>query len=98
MKHDLAAQIHRMGAFLGKDLSPQAVAAIAEYGTFERMSANPFTNREGNLRIDFSIVHPMRKGEVGDWKNYFTTEQTARFKAVWDQKMGGTGLEKYVDM
>jgi len=26
------------------------------------------------------------------------SEQDERFKAVWDQKMGGTGLEKYVDM
>jgi alcohol sulfotransferase len=86
-----------MGAFLGKDLSPQAVAAIADYGTFERMSANPFTNREGNPRIDFSIVHPMRKGEVRDWRNYFTTAQNARFKAVWEQKMGGTALAKYFD-
>ncbi len=98
MKHDLAAQIRRMGAFLGKELSPQAVAAIAEYGTFERMRANPYTNRDGNPRVDFSIAHPMRKGEVGDWRNYFTTEQDERFKAVWDQKMGGTGLAKYFDM
>jgi sulfotransferase len=98
MKHDFATQIHRIGAFLGKDLSPRAVAAIAEHGEFQRMSANPFTNREGHPRMDFSIRRPPRKGEVGDRRNHFTNEQNERFKAVWDQRMGGTVLAEYFDI
>ena len=32
--------------------------------------------------------------QVGDWRNHFTAEQNARFKAVWEQKMGGTALSQ----
>ena len=35
----------------------------------------------------------MRKGIVGDWKNYFTPEQAARLDAVYDEKMKGTGID-----
>jgi sulfotransferase family protein len=88
MQQDFATHIHRLGTFLGRHLSPQAVAAIADYASFANMSVNPFTNREGNPMMDFSIARFLRKGVVGDWKNHFTAEQDARFKAVWEQKMG----------
>ena len=98
MQQDLATHIRRLGTFLGWHLSPQAVAAIADYASFESMSANPFTNREGNPMMDFSIARFLRKGVVGDWKNHFTAEQDARFQAVWEQKMGGTTLYQYFAM
>ena len=98
MQQDFATHIHRLDTFLGRHLSPQAVAAIADYASFANMSVNPFTNREGNPMMDFSIARFLRKGVVGDWKNYFTAEQDARFKAVWKQKMGGTALYQYFSM
>src|SRR5438093_4244211 len=94
MHQDLATHIRRLGTFLGRHLSPQAVAAIADYASFESMSANPFTNRDGNPMMDFSIARFLRKGMVGDWRNHFTAEQNARCKAVWEQKMGGTALSQ----
>jgi len=48
--------------------------------------------------MDFSIARFLRKGVVGDWKNHFTAEQDARFKVVWEQKMGGTALYQYFSM
>jgi Sulfotransferase domain len=98
MQQDLATHIRRLGALLGKHLSPQAVAAIADYASFASMSADPFTNREGNPLMDFSIARFLRKGVVGDWKNHFTAEQDARFEAVWEQKMSGTALSQYFAM
>ena len=98
MQQDLATHIRRLGTFLGRHLSPQAVAAIADYASFESMSVNPFTNRAGNPMMDFSIARFLRKGIVGDWKNHFTAEQDARFKAAWEQKMGGTALYQYFSM
>lgn len=94
MHQDLAMHIRRMGAFLGQPLSPHAVAAIADYASFASMSVNPFTNREGNPLMDFSIARFLRKGGVGDWRNHFTAAQNERFQAVWEQQMGGTALQQ----
>ena len=34
----------------------------------------------------------IRKGKVGEWKNYFTEEQNQLFDKVFQEKMEGTGL------
>lgn len=89
MRQDLPTQIRRIGAFLDWPLSPGAVAAIAAHCSFESMSANPFTNRQGDPVMDFSIARFLRKGVVGDWQNYFTQAQSERFDVEWGRKMGG---------
>jgi hypothetical protein len=65
MQQDLATHIRRLSTFLGRHLSPQAVAAVVDYASFASMSANPFTNRTGNPMMDFSIARFLRKGVVG---------------------------------
>jgi hypothetical protein len=95
MQQDLATHIRRLGTFLGRHLSPQAVAAIADYASFANMSVNPFTNREGNPMMDFSIARFLRKGVVGDWVTHFTAEQNERFNTVGEQKMRGTPWHQY---
>ena len=35
----------------------------------------------------------LRKGAVGDWKNFFTREQSERFDKELLDKLDGTGLE-----
>jgi hypothetical protein len=98
MQRDVASEILRIGAFFQRTLSPQAVAAIAGHCSFQSMSANPFTNREGDPIMDFSIARFLRKGTVGDWKNYFTQTQNERFDAEWDRRMGSeskiSGIEE----
>jgi hypothetical protein len=89
MLRNLTTQIRRMSPFLHKELSPQAVSAIAAHCSFQGMRANPFTNRQGDPIMDSSIAPFLRKGIVGDWRNYFTEEQTERFDAEWERKMGG---------
>ena len=35
----------------------------------------------------------LRKGKIGDWKNYFTPEQNTMFENEVMNKLIGTGLE-----
>ncbi len=35
----------------------------------------------------------LRKGIIGDWKNHFSPEQSARMDALYDDKIKGTGFE-----
>ena len=34
----------------------------------------------------------LRKGQVGDWRNVFTQEQSDRLDALYAEKMAGSGL------
>jgi len=35
----------------------------------------------------------MRKGEVGDWRNYFTVAQSEAFDELYQSRLASTGLE-----
>ena len=49
---------------------------IVEKTSFSNMQANPLTNREGLPREVFNSGKSkfIRKGQVGDWQNYFNDE------------------------
>ncbi|XP_046561662.1 sulfotransferase 1A2-like isoform X2 [Haliotis rubra] len=34
-----------------------------------------------------------RKGEIGDWKNWFTVAENERFDQIWDEKMKNSGMK-----
>ena len=39
----------------------------------------------------------LRKGIVGDWRNYFTEEQNKRFNRLYCRKMSGSNFKNYWD-
>ena len=45
------------------------------------------------LSEDQKSVALLRKGVVGDWKNYFTPEQNGGFEKKVLEKLHGSGLE-----
>ena len=76
--------------FVNKPLSDDLISRIAEQCTFSGMKKNaasssaPTEDREASL---------LRKGVVGDWKNYFTPELNERFENEVLAKLKGSGLE-----
>ena len=95
MKKDLPTAVAAIAKFIGQDISKELVEEIAHRTTFENMKKDSSANYEWRnskvlkpTRTDF-----MRKGIVGDWKNYFTPEQIARLDAVYDSKLRKTGIE-----
>ena len=62
---------------MGKELSDEIVQKIVHETSFKNMKENPLTNysRVPGYRHDISAF--IRKGKVGDWKNYFSPEQAA---------------------
>ena len=73
--------------FLNKPLSDELINRIAEQCTFNGMNKNAESYKLGR---DHSLL---RKGVVGDWKNYFTPELNERFEKEVLAKLKGTGLE-----
>ncbi|XP_071502301.1 sulfotransferase 1C2-like [Diadema antillarum] len=102
MKKDLRGTVERVARFIGKSLSDDVINRIAEASTFGAMkkskSANPdfilakvgVAQKEQENKSSSSF---MRKGSVGDWKNYFTVAQNRRFDELYARKMTGSGLK-----
>ena len=78
--------------FLNKPLSDDLISRIAEQCTFSGMKKNaasfsvPLPIKDGDSLL-------LRKGVVGDWKNYFTPELNERFENEVFVKLKGSGLE-----
>ena len=76
--------------FLNKPLSDNTISHIAKQCTFSGMKKNAASyvmkNEEGE-------ASHLRKGVVGDWKNYFTPELNERFEREVLAKLNGSGLE-----
>ncbi|XP_072025287.1 sulfotransferase 1C4-like [Amphiura filiformis] len=94
MKKDEKAAVRQICEFLGYHYSDDILDRITQHSTFGSMKKNPMTNpdffnvqREGEKHISF-----MRKGVVGDWKNYFTDEQNKAFDKLYEEKLSDTGL------
>ncbi|CAH1267174.1 SULT2A1 [Branchiostoma lanceolatum] len=83
---DLLSAVKTIVAFLEVDLDEATVKDIAEASTFDNMKAG----------LDNSTIAERRgiarKGIIGDWKNTFSSEESAAFDAWCEKKLGGTGL------
>ncbi|KAK2824692.1 hypothetical protein Q5P01_021867 [Channa striata] len=86
LKQDLSEGIRQVSAFYGFSLTEAQIQQLAEQSTFKAMKENS------------SITHGVvanaifRKGEVGDWKNYFTAEQSKEMDELFNKRLAGTRL------
>ena len=88
MKKDHEGVVHKVAKFLGKELSDAVVQKIVELTGFEQMKSNPLVNGEELAKAGLhncSKSNLMRKGQVGDWKNYFTEDQANYIQELCDQ-------------
>ena len=76
--------------FLNKPLSNDFTARIAKQCTFNGMKKNAASYSIKSHEGETSLL---RKGVVGDWKNYFTPELNERFENELLAKLKGSGLE-----
>ncbi len=92
MKKDPLKEVTKMAQFLGKHLEEEVLRNIVDHSCFDAMKANPSTNGVNNPFNDNNICQFMRKGEVGDWKNYFTEEQSQYVNSKMKETLPETGL------
>ncbi|OIS95883.1 cytosolic sulfotransferase 6 [Nicotiana attenuata] len=92
-------QLKRLAEFLECPFSEEeetsgVVNEILKLCSFENLS---------NLEVNKNEKWPtgedhklfFRRGEVGDWKNYFTTEMAEKLDHIIEQKFLGSGLSFY---
>jgi len=80
MHADLGAVVLAVAAFLGRELSAAQVAAIAGHCSLESMRANPMTNAS-SMPANPGEGQFLRKGTVGNWRQYLSPNQDRRMDA-----------------
>ncbi|NXX15296.1 ST1C1 Sulfotransferase, partial [Podargus strigoides] len=94
MKENPKQEILKILKFLEKDVNQEVLNKILHNTSFEIMKENPMANytKEFQGIMDHSVSPFMRKGLVGDWKNYFTVAQNNKFDEDYKKKMADTSL------
>ena len=96
MKKDLPANIRKVATFLGKEFEDEKMEALVDHLSFEKMKNNNAVNKEDLKGVSFKANHDgkfMRKGQVGDWKNFFTEEMNKRMDEAIEKHFKPIGLE-----
>ena len=96
MKENPKAAVETVAKFMGHDLMPSVVDSICEQTTFDSMKANDNSNytwEKRHKRQSDGYTDFLRKGVVGDWRNHFSEEQSARLDEQYAARMTGTGLD-----
>ncbi len=91
VKKNLEQSVGRIASFIDADLSSDIISKIADLSSFEKMKDDDTANYSWNtkeLNVKF-----MRKGIVGDWKNFLSPEQSAEMDAICADRLKDTGLE-----
>lgn len=89
MKENPRREVERIMRYLDLSVSDEVVSRIVELTSFKSMKENPMTNYSCIPApvFDMSISPFMRKGEVGDWRNHFTPEQSKIFDEDYKEQM-----------
>lgn len=99
MKKDVKGHIYKAAEFLGKTVTEEQVVKLMDHISFNSMAKNPSTNGKpvieqlvGKEHMEKVGVDFIRKGQVGDYKNFMTEELAKRFDDWTELNLKGTGL------
>ncbi|XP_060137563.1 sulfotransferase 1C2 isoform X2 [Zootoca vivipara] len=84
--------IRKIAQFLDQELSEPALNRIVQHTEFKSMKVNPMANYSTMPTYNHALSSFMRKGTVGDWKDYFTVAQSERLDDLCAQLLRGSGL------
>lgn len=84
--------------YLGKDYSNEELRQLVDHTSFSKMRNNSALNLEPiiNQMYDSEKKRPdvkvIRKGQVGDWRNYMSNEMADKFDELSREKWSNIGL------
>lgn len=101
MKRDLTSAILKCAQFLDveKNLTDADVAKLCDHLNFEKMQKNKAVNLENIIHRndteanDKNSVKFIRRGQIGDWKNYMSADISRRFDEWIERNSGESDLK-----
>ncbi|GIX78763.1 sulfotransferase 1E1 [Caerostris darwini] len=93
LKIDLVGNLKKIAEFLNRKLNPEELNAIKEHCEFKNMSKHKTTALSEDSAVDKKASSFYRKGQVGDWKNYFTEEMLKKLDEKVEKVLKGSGLQ-----
>ncbi|XP_025090139.1 sulfotransferase 1C3-like [Pomacea canaliculata] len=95
LKLDPVGQIEKLDKFLGFNRGRELCERIAEACKFSNIKVVKEAQMPSELKARLWKENApgfYRKGEVGDWKNWFTVAQNEAFDALYEKRMAGSQL------
>ena len=92
MKNDHAGYVARIASFLDTQADVALIDRVVTLISFQSMKSGQYTNLEWIPQKEDKPKH-FRKGDIGDWRNYFSAEQSRQMDSLFLEKMKGTGLQ-----
>ena len=89
MKRDLPGAVTQIASFMGANLSSDVITKIADLASFNKMKKDTTTNFSWSSFHQKEGTEFMRKGIVGDWKNFLTAEQSAEVDSICAERLNG---------
>ncbi|XP_025090135.1 sulfotransferase 1C3-like [Pomacea canaliculata] len=92
---DPVGQIEKLDKFLGFNRGRELCERIAEACKFTNMKVVKDAQMPSEMKAKIWKENApgfYRKGEVGDWKNWFTVAQNEAFDALYEKRMAGSQL------
>ena len=93
MKKDHRGHVIKIAKFLGYDLSEKVIDVIVEKSTVKYMAKNINSRMQGIPGWKSERSTFIRKGEIGDWVNYFSKEQCEYVEAKSKEYLEPLGLK-----
>ena len=92
MKHDHAGNVAKLASFLDVEADSQLIDRVVALSSFKSMTANETTNFDWiPQRAD--VPKHFRKGELGDWRNHFSAEQSQQMDDLFMKRVKDSGLQ-----
>jgi hypothetical protein len=92
MKHDHAGHVAKLASFLDIQANIELIEEVVLLSSFQSMTSNETTNFDWiPQRAD--VPKHFRKGDIGDWRNHFSAEQSQQMDDIFMKKMKDGGLQ-----
>jgi len=92
MQHDRPGSIASLASFLDLQADAQLIETVVSQSSFQSMTSKETTNFDWiPQRAD--VPKHFRKGEIGDWRNHFSAEQSGQMDDLVVKKLKDSGLQ-----